>query len=55
MVFIGDSVTCDLPVANYYGIKFLPVLTGIHTAQNFIDAGVSDTDILSSIASLLEG
>lgn len=55
-LFVGDIPNHDMAAARAHTppIKFVAVTTGIHTAENFLTAGLEPDNILSSVADLPE-
>ncbi len=52
LLFVGDSVNLDWPVAEYLGLAFVGVLTGVDTRDQFLTAGVPAENIIPSVADL---
>ncbi|MBI1998901.1 MAG: HAD family hydrolase [Parcubacteria group bacterium] len=50
-VFVGDSEV-DLVWARWAGVRFVGVLTGTMTREQFLDAGLCENDIISSVGAL---
>jgi|GEM_PF-862324 len=53
LLYCGDSVETDLPVANAHGITFVAVLGGRHTRTDFLAAGVPNSHIVENLGELL--
>jgi phosphoglycolate phosphatase-like HAD superfamily hydrolase len=54
LLFVGDSVESDWPVARDNGMRFLGVLTGVTSDREFREAGVPARNIVCSIAEVPE-
>jgi len=54
IVFVGDTVSPDLACARNVGLRFIAAGYGVHSAQQFLAAGVPKEDIIATPMELLE-
>lgn len=53
LLYCGDSVETDLPVARAHGMAFVAVLGGRHTRTDFLAAGLPNSHIIENLGELL--
>lgn len=53
LLYCGDSVETDLPVARAHGVAFVAVLGGRHTRADFLASGLPNSHIVENLGELL--
>ncbi|MFZ2310805.1 MAG: HAD-IA family hydrolase [Patescibacteria group bacterium] len=56
IIFVGDSIICDLPAAYNHepAIDFVGITSAIHSKKNFISAGVPEDMIFDSVTDFID-